>query len=615
MVGRGQSAALKKFQEAQKLEPTGSVNLRTLRALGFTNPLAQLDRRRNADQRSTQNSAPGSDWRTNHSESGRLTLQCAVVRLTAFVVFTVGSCSPFWCGPAPRVRAPGVSRRACTAEPPVIDGTLDDAAWQQPPLPTGEFLSYNPLHGSAIPQKTTVWLAYDSDYLYFAFKCDDPDPSGDQDLGHAARQHLAGRLGRAEPRCARHRPALLSPDGQPQRRAARHAEQRRRQRRSRRPTGSGTAPSRLTDTGYTAEIRLPLQSIRFKGGDDTRMGILFWRRVSRLGRLGRRGRALEPGVWVFERHASVHFDNLQPRLRARDSAERDLRPHRRCATRRARWAPPTAEADFGVSTKVGLTSTITLDATLNPDFSQVESDAFQVEVNQRFPVFFGEKRPFFMEGAGIFALAGAGSRRQHAAHRRAHAAHHRSDLRREAHRQRRAHHLRHPVGGRRSRRRQPRSSTSAARSTASARATTSVRSTPTSTSDGTLQPRRRRRSALARQQHAAARRLRARLALARRTEAPTATSDVGLQVNYNYSTRKWGASGSFEHYGEDFRMDTAFMNRVGVTGAWGYVERNFYPDNTKHPCAAPRHVLRRSRRADATNSPAATSCSRSQASA
>src|SRR5205085_1693872 len=50
-----------------------------------------------------------------------------------------------------------------------------------------------------------------------------------------------------------------------------------------------------------------------------------------------------------------------------------------------------------------------LDATVNPDFSQVESDAFPVDVNQRFPVFYSEKRPFFMDGAAIFALAGSGS--------------------------------------------------------------------------------------------------------------------------------------------------------------------------------------------------------------
>jgi len=62
----------------------------------------------------------------------------------------------------------------------------------------------------------------------------------------------------------------------------------------------------------------------------------------------------------------------------------------------------------GLSGKYGVTSTITIDATVNPDFSQVESDAFQVEVNQRYPIFFSEKRPFFMENAGIFNLAGVG---------------------------------------------------------------------------------------------------------------------------------------------------------------------------------------------------------------
>ena len=61
-----------------------------------------------------------------------------------------------------------------------------------------------------------------------------------------------------------------------------------------------------------------------------------------------------------------------------------------------------------MSGKFGITSNITLDGTINPDFSQVESDAFQVEVNQRFPMFFSEKRPFFMEGMGLFNIAGTG---------------------------------------------------------------------------------------------------------------------------------------------------------------------------------------------------------------
>ena len=58
--------------------------------------------------------------------------------------------------------------------------------------------------------------------------------------------------------------------------------------------------------------------------------------------------------------------------------------------------------------KYGVTSSATVEGTINPDFSQVESDAFQVEVNQRFPLFYSEKRPFFMEGMGTFELAGVG---------------------------------------------------------------------------------------------------------------------------------------------------------------------------------------------------------------
>ena len=47
----------------------------------------------------------------------------------------------------------------------------------RPALWATDWLSYNPLHGTAIPQRTRVWVGYDSRYLYFAFQCDDPEPS------------------------------------------------------------------------------------------------------------------------------------------------------------------------------------------------------------------------------------------------------------------------------------------------------------------------------------------------------------------------------------------------------------------------------------------------------
>ncbi|RPI34704.1 MAG: hypothetical protein EHM67_14340, partial [Hyphomicrobiaceae bacterium] len=52
------------------------------------------------------------------------------------------------------------------AAPPVIDGVLNDAAWQSPPLPLGTWLTNNPMFGERLPQQTEVWVAYDREYLY-----------------------------------------------------------------------------------------------------------------------------------------------------------------------------------------------------------------------------------------------------------------------------------------------------------------------------------------------------------------------------------------------------------------------------------------------------------------
>jgi hypothetical protein len=57
----------------------------------------------------------------------------------------------------------------------------------------------------------------------------------------------------------------------------------------------------------------------------------------------------------------------------------------------------------------------------------------------------------------------------------------------------------------------------------------------------------------------------------------------GTQLRYSYNTKEWTASSHFEHYDRDFRMDTAFLNRVGDTNGWFYLERDFYPDKTKYP--------------------------------
>jgi hypothetical protein len=65
-----------------------------------------------------------------------------------------------------------------------------------------------------------------------------------------------------------------------------------------------------------------------------------------------------------------------------------------------------AQPEGGVNFKYGITSNLTTDLTFNPDFSQIESDQQQIEVNQRFPLFYNELRPFFLEGQEIFQTQG-----------------------------------------------------------------------------------------------------------------------------------------------------------------------------------------------------------------
>jgi Domain of unknown function (DUF5916) len=317
------------------------------------------------------------------------------------------------------------------------------------------------------------------------------------------------------------------------------------------------------------------------------MGILFWRRVSRIG-VSVAWPALAPGVWVFERHAALRFADLRPR------PPREVLPsvtYGRTETHETpnRWTV-TDRGDVGFGGKIGLGPTITLDGTVNPDFSQVESDAFQVEVNQRFPTFFGEKRPFFMEGAGIFALAGSGNGD--------------NSLRTAVHTRR----IVDPIFG--------------AKLTGSAgRVTFGTLSSideavPANAQDPDVEGSRffniaRAQYSLGPSNYAGAiatdmttgdgynrvvgADLRWRLASAQRLDAfalasrtkdtldTDATSGIGAQVTYAYETQKWVAIGSFEHYDPEFRMATAFINRVGITSGWGFVDRSFYPDKARYP--------------------------------
>ena len=266
-------------------------------------------------------------------------------------------------------------------------------------MPLGNWISYNPMRGEAAAEKTDVWIAYDAEAFTLRSVASTRQPDrirttisrrdnafSDDWVGLSLDSSRAGQL-------AYH--LFVNPSG-----IQMDALQSGTTEKTSRPIGSGRAPSHVGAEGWSAEIRMPIENIRFRSGSDVPMGILFWRRLSRTG-VSTSWPAISPGQWVFESNAPVVFDELQSRrlLEVIPSATFAGNQRRKDA---ASWNDVEGKRDFGASVKYGLTSAITLDATVNPDFSQVESDPFEVEVNQRFPIFFSEKRPFFMEGMGLF---------------------------------------------------------------------------------------------------------------------------------------------------------------------------------------------------------------------
>jgi hypothetical protein len=481
--------------------------------------------------------------------------------------------------PARLLAQPGTRadlRAVRIATPPTLDGILDDEAWSGNPLPLDVWMSYNPMRGEAAAEKTQVWVGYDAEAVYFAFRCIDTQADkirttisrrdnafSDDWVGVSLDSSRGGQL-------AYH--LFVNPSGI-QMDALQSGL-----------TGEDFAPDwvwqsagHVSADGWSAEIRVPLENIRFRSGADVRMGVLFWRRLSRTG-VSTSWPEMPSGKWVFDSNASIAFDELQSR-RLLEMIPSATFSGNQARSDRSRWNSTRARGDVGVSVKYGLTSAVTLDATVNPDFSQVESDAFEVEVNQRFPIFFSEKRPFFMEGLGLFNLAGTGGD---------------STMRTAVHTRR----IVDPSAG--------------LKLTGTAgRHTFGVLSSADASPEGTRQ----RVFTVAREVMNFGRGRYAGLLisdtefgrdhnrvvggdisfkqgdhfqgnaafLSSRSRSPEGTSSRGNggQAYYDYSTRRFTVSGQAEHYDRGFRMDTAFINRVALTRGWQYQALNFYPSHPK----------------------------------
>ncbi len=161
----------------------------------------------------------------------------------------------------------------------------------------------------------------------------------------------------------------------------------------------------VREWGYEIEVRIPFKSIRFRDQEVQEWGLQITRQIARSGyasswapitsnvanQLGQFGRLtglerLDPGL--FLEASPTQTVSWQGRYDDADGA----------------FLRDGVESDFGFGVTYGITPNLTLDGTYNPDFSQVEADAGQIRVNERFALYLREKRPFFLEGTEIFDL-------------------------------------------------------------------------------------------------------------------------------------------------------------------------------------------------------------------
>ena len=297
-------------------------------------------------------------------------------------------------------RVPHV-RAVRTERPPVIDGRLDDDVWRAAPVHAG-FLQRRPNEGAAAAQPTEVRILYDDGAIYVAARMAEEDPAkikrelsrhdeGGSDLFLIAldtyHDHI-GSFGFAINPSGVRFDAITSKDEE-------------NWDFSWEPVWQGS--SRIDSAGWTAEMRIPLSQLRFLPHAEQLWGVNFLRRHSI-----RKAEDAFVLVKQNERGFASRFAHLVGISGIPAPRRLEALPYVRgqAETRRAIPGDPFFDGReisqaVGVDLKYGLTSNLTLDATVNPDFGQVEADPAELNLTA-FETFFREKRPFFIEGSQIF---------------------------------------------------------------------------------------------------------------------------------------------------------------------------------------------------------------------
>ncbi|MFH1144918.1 MAG: carbohydrate binding family 9 domain-containing protein [Candidatus Eisenbacteria bacterium] len=298
---------------------------------------------------------------------------------------------------------------------PAIDGRLDDPAWVDA-APITAFSNFHPQPGRKPSQATELRIAHDERNIYLAHRCRDSRPEAirsrlaqrdrafDDDWVGVILDAAAEGRGAAELIVNPHGcqlDAWIPGDGSGDRFEVDYPFQ---------------SASRRDSAGWSAEMAIPFASLRGPGEESIEMIVFALRHISRTGE-----RAAFPSLdpsdqqWLahgarvrFAQLAPIRSIDVWPALVCGRRDERESASATPAGADRSGWRSSAAPVEFGLAARWALGGGLALDCTYNPDFSQVEADARQVRVNRRFPIFYPEKRPFFLRNRETFALAAEG---------------------------------------------------------------------------------------------------------------------------------------------------------------------------------------------------------------
>jgi Domain of unknown function (DUF5916)/Carbohydrate family 9 binding domain-like len=288
-----------------------------------------------------------------------------------------------------------------TTQPVMIDGRNDDPVWQSAPI-ISDFRQFAPAENGEATFRTAVQTAYDDRHFYVLVRAWDPRP--DSLLSLLSRRDVRTNSDQIKVLIDGYRDRrtgielMVNPAGV-KRDAAIYGDN------TEDMTWDGIWDVGVTidSAGWVAEFAVPFSQIRF-GAGQAAFGFGVHRDIARLNE-----RVSWPAFRTSSQTIASQLGVLEGFERLKRGSRLELLPYAVTknvteARRAGDWGHPQKIA-AGLDLKFGITSNLTLDATVNPDFGQVESDPAVLNLTA-FEVRFEERRPFFQEGGGLFRCGG-----------------------------------------------------------------------------------------------------------------------------------------------------------------------------------------------------------------